>query len=77
MQYYRHNCAYYPAYTLPSGIIFLILRTTIENKNVLSSFILEDSGSAENKEELLFSHDKLLLASILRPLHQVTKEMLV
>ena len=39
--------------------------------------ILEDSGSAENKEELLFSHDKLLLASILRPLHQVTKEMLV
>ena len=39
--------------------------------------ILEDSGSAENKEILLFSHDKLLLASILRPLHQVTKEMLV
>ena len=40
-------------------------------------YILEDSGSAENKEELLFSHDKLSLASILRPLHQVTKEMLV
>ena len=40
-------------------------------------YLLEDSGSAENKEELLFSHDKLLLASILRPLHQVTKEMLV
>ena len=39
--------------------------------------VLEDSGSAENKEELLFSHDKLLLASILRPLHQFTKEMLV
>ena len=38
---------------------------------------LEDSGSAENKEILLFSYDKLLLASILRPLHQVTKEMLV
>ena len=32
--------------------------------------MLEDSGSAENKEILLFSHDKLLLASILRPLHQ-------
>ena len=41
------------------------------------SGILEDSGSAENKEILLFSNDKLLLASILRPLHQVTKEMLV
>ena len=36
--------------------------------------MLEDSGSAENKEILLFSHDKLSLASILRPLHQVTKE---
>ena len=34
--------------------------------------MLEDSGSAENKEILLFSHDKLSLASILRPLHQVT-----
>ena len=43
----------------------------------LFEYILEDSGSAENKEILLFSHDKLLLASILRPLHQVTKEMLV
>ena len=32
-------------------------------------FLLEDSGSAENKEILLFSHDKLSLASILRPLH--------
>ena len=31
---------------------------------------MEDSGSAENKEILLFSHDKLSLASILRPLHQ-------
>ena len=40
-------------------------------------YILEDSGSAENKEILLFSHDKLLLASILRLLYQVTKEMLV
>ena len=39
--------------------------------------MLEDSGSAENKEILLFSHDKLSLASILRLLHQVTKEMLV
>ena len=39
--------------------------------------MLEDSGSAENKEILLFSHDKLSLDSILRPLHQVTKEMLV
>ena len=35
-----------------------------------SSFLLNESGTAENKEELLFSHDKLLLASILRPLHQ-------
>ena len=43
----------------------------------LFEYILEDSGSAENKEELLFSHDKLSLASILRLLHQVTKEMLV
>ena len=43
----------------------------------LFEYMLEDSGSAENKEILLFSHDKLLLASILRPLHQVTKEMLV
>ena len=43
----------------------------------LFKYILDESGSAGNKEELLFSHDKLLLASILRPLHQVTKEMLV
>ena len=51
------------------------------NMNVITVtkviILLEDSGSAENKEILLFSHDKLLLASILRPLHQVTKEMLV
>ena len=40
-------------------------------------YILDESGSAGNKEELLFSYDKLSLASILRPLHQVTKEMLV
>ena len=40
-------------------------------------YVIDESGTAENKEELLFSHDKLLLASILRPLHQVTKEMLV
>ena len=40
----------------------------------LFEYMLEDSGSAENKEILLFSHDKLSLASILRPLHQVTKE---
>ena len=39
--------------------------------------ILDECGTAENKEELLFSHDKLLLASILRLLHQVTEEMLV
>ena len=41
------------------------------------SFILDESGTAENKVEVLFSHDKLSLTSILRPLHQVTKEMLV
>ena len=39
--------------------------------------ILDKSGTAENKVEVLFSHDKLSLASILRPLHQVTEEMLV
>ena len=38
---------------------------------------LDESVTAENKVELLFSPDKLLLASILRPLHQVTEEMLV
>ena len=43
----------------------------------LFKYILDESGSAGNKEELLFSHDKLSLASMLRPLHQVTKEMLV
>ena len=47
----------------------------IRNKAML--VILDESASAGNKEELLFSHEKLLLASILRPLHQVTKEMLV
>ena len=52
-------------------IIFHILLCDYRND------MLEDSGSAENKEILLFSHDKLSLASILRPLHQVTKEMLV
>ena len=30
----------------------------------LFEYMLEDSVSAENKEILLFSHDKLLLASI-------------
>ena len=39
--------------------------------------LLDESGTAENKVEVLFSHDKLLLASILRLLHQVTEEMLV
>ena len=39
--------------------------------------MLDESGTAENKVELLFSHDKLLLASILRLPHQVTEEMLV
>ena len=43
----------------------------------LHNKLLDESGTAENKEELLFSHDKLLLASILRPLHQVTEEILV
>ena len=43
----------------------------------LFEYMLEDSGSAENKEILLFSHDKLSLASILRPLHQVTKATIV
>ena len=43
----------------------------------LFEYMLDESGTAENKVELLFSHDKLLLASILRPLHQVTEEMLV
>ena len=33
----------------------------------LFEYILDESGSAENKVELLFSHDKLSLASILRP----------
>ena len=42
----------------------------------LFEYMLEDSGSAEYKEILLFSHDKLSLASILRPLHQVTKEFI-
>ena len=43
----------------------------------LFEYMLDESGTAENKVELLFSHDKLSLASILRPLHQVTEEMLV
>ena len=43
----------------------------------LFEYILVESGTAENKVEVLFSHDKLLLTSILRPLHQVTEEMLV
>ena len=42
----------------------------------LFKYILDESGTAENKVEVLFSHDKLLLTSILRPLHQVTEEML-
>ena len=52
---------------------FLLSYTCDKEKNCL----LDESGTAENKEELLFSHDKLSLASILRPLHQVTEEMLV
>ena len=43
----------------------------------LFAYILNESGTAENEVEVLFLHDKLLLASILRPLHQVTEEMLV
>ena len=34
--------------------------------------MLDESGTPENKVELLFLLDKLLLASILWPLHQVT-----
>ena len=43
----------------------------------MSDFTLDESGTAENKVELLFSYDKLSLASILRLFHQVTEEMLV
>ena len=49
----------------------------LTHRKLTHVYILDESGTAENKEELLFSHDKLLLASILRPLHQVTEEMLV
>ena len=56
------------------SVIFTKLESSTSKRQ---THILEDSGSAENKEILLFSHDKLSLASILRPLHQVTKEMLV
>ena len=41
----------------------------------LFKYILDESGTAENKVEVLFSHDKLSLTSILRPLHQVTEEI--
>ena len=65
-------------------VIIKLLKTTnrtlfISLIRLLSLFeyMLDESGTAENKVELLFSHDKLLLASILRPLHQVTEEMLV
>ena len=51
---------------------------TYDHRYMMNDFIiLDESGTAENKVEVLFSHDKLLLASILRPLHQVTEEMLV
>ena len=61
---------------LTFGMILILYLLDIDNCPQ-SQCLLEDSGSAENKEILLFSHDKLSLASILRPLHQVTKEMLV
>ena len=55
----------------------LLIVTSLIRLLSLFEYMLEDSGSAENKEILLFSHDKLSLASILRLHHQVTKEMLV
>ena len=57
---------------------FMFLHNMYITKAVTyNEIILDESGTAENKEELLFSHDKLSLASILRTLHQVTEEMLV
>ena len=56
-------------------LLRVIYLTSLIRLLSLFEYILEDSGSAENKEILLFSHDKLSLASILRPLHQVTKEL--
>ena len=53
------------------------LKLNDDKMKLIIFWILDESGTAENKEELLFSHDKLLLTSILRPLHQVTEEMLV
>ena len=58
-------------------IINVLLDSPQEVTKLKDFYILDESGTAENKEELLFSHDKLLLASIPRPLHQVTEEMLV
>ena len=55
---------------------YLFLRSLIRLLS-LFEYMLDESGTAENKVELLFSHDKLSLASILRPPHQVTEEMLV
>ena len=57
------------------GAILASILGSVTSKVI--GLIIDESGTAENKEELLFSHDKLLLASILRPLHQDTKEMLV
>ena len=54
--------------------LILIVWWFCESASIL---ILDESGTAENKVEVLFSHDKLSLTSTLRLLHQVTEEMLV
>ena len=64
-----------PYWTKAYPILNQYITTVFNYKQVYK--IIDESGTAENKEELLFSHDKLSLASILRLLHQVTKEMLV
>ena len=62
--------------TMPAKLLhpFTVVEGSVSE---LPPILLDESGTAENKVEVLFSHDKLLLTSILRPLHQVTEEMLV
>ena len=66
-----------PPTTIKDGRSFAGMVNFLIRLLSLFKYILDESGTAENKVEVLFSHDKLLLASILRLLHQVTEEMLV
>ena len=56
--------------------IYICVSFAKDPVNVYERCKKNKTGTAGNKVKYYLNHDKLLLASMLRPLHQVTEEML-